>query len=145
MCNNNIIFFVFFQDKAKELELLCSMKTLQFDPLDHEKTVGKLMYVYRVIYSIYIMMYCGIYASLYIFVCFSQLLDRESKRISQNQCDGDDVTGVFPRTTAYVKSIKERAELLLNVTIMGNDTGSEVCRSTSNTDKPSTTKGIWML
>ena len=92
-----------------------------------------------------IMMYCGIYASLYIFVCFSQLLDRESKRISQNQCDGDDVTGVFPRTTAYVKSIKERAELLLNVTIMGNDTGSEVCRSTSNTDKPSTTKGIWLL
>ena len=40
------VFLVFpLQDKAKELELLCNLKTLTFDPLDHEKTVGKLMYV----------------------------------------------------------------------------------------------------
>ena len=32
-----------FQDKAKELELLCNLKAIQFDPLDHEKSVGKLM------------------------------------------------------------------------------------------------------
>ena len=33
------------QDKAKELELLCNLKALEFIPLDLEKTVGKLMYV----------------------------------------------------------------------------------------------------
>ena len=34
---------VIFQDKAKELELLCNLKRVPFDPLDHEKSVGKLM------------------------------------------------------------------------------------------------------
>jgi hypothetical protein len=40
-CNKGSV--VIFQDKAKELELLCNLKRVPFDPLDHEKSVGKLM------------------------------------------------------------------------------------------------------
>jgi hypothetical protein len=40
-CNKGSV--VIFQDKAKELELLCNLKRILFDPLDHEKSVGKLM------------------------------------------------------------------------------------------------------
>lgn len=75
------------------------------------------------------------------FILFRKLLDRESKRISKNQCHGDDVIDVFPRTTAYVSSIMERAELLLNVTIKGANT-TTMGRSFSNIDKPSTEKGM---
>ena len=31
------------QAKSKELELLCSLKNVEFDPIEQEKSVGKLM------------------------------------------------------------------------------------------------------
>lgn len=33
------------QAKSKELELLCSLKNVEFDPIEQEKSVGKLMWV----------------------------------------------------------------------------------------------------
>ena len=38
-------FYVLFplQAKSKELELLCSLKNVEFDPIEQEKSVGKLM------------------------------------------------------------------------------------------------------
>lgn len=33
------------QAKSKELELLCSLKNVEFDPIEQEQSVGKLMWV----------------------------------------------------------------------------------------------------
>ena len=37
-------YFVFLlQAKSKELELMCSLKNVEFDPIEQEQSVGKLM------------------------------------------------------------------------------------------------------
>ena len=38
-----ILCFIPLQAKIKELELLCSLKNVEFDPIEQEKSVGKLM------------------------------------------------------------------------------------------------------
>ena len=81
---------------------------------------------------------CGTYPA----VLSRKLLERESNRTSGRY--GDDVADVFPRTSAYVSSILERAELLLNVTIMGSKPSSgnpNVGRSFSNIEKLPTAEG----
>ena len=79
--------------------------------------------------------------------CFghcSKLLDHESSHVSESHCDG--VADVFPRTSAYVSSIMERAELLLNVTIISSGpssstSSSTVVRSFSNIEELPTQRG----
>lgn len=70
-----------------------------------------------------------------------QILDCESRALLSGDLDDDDVSVVFPRTTAYVSCVIERAELLLNVTILGSSSGPAVGRSASNIDKDSAGKG----
>ncbi|XP_028400510.1 probable E3 ubiquitin-protein ligase HECTD4 [Dendronephthya gigantea] len=103
------------EDKAKELELLCNLKAVLFHPLDHEKSVGRLI----------------------------QILESESRAFSSDDDDDDenDVTAIFPKTSAYVSCVTERGELLLSVTIVGDSPSPAVGRSVSNIDKTHTGKG----
>ncbi len=72
---------------------------------------------------------------------FRQILDYESRALSSSHYDDDDVTVIFPRTSAYVSCVMERAELLLSVTIVGNSSGPAVGRSASTIDESTTGKG----
>lgn len=90
------------EDKAKELELLCNLKGIVFDAFDHEKSVGRLI----------------------------QILESESTAVAGCHYDID-MSSEFPRTSSYVKYIMERAELLLTVTIMENDSTRAFSRNTT--------------
>ena len=74
-------------------------------------------------------------------IYFRQILDHESRALACSHHDDDDVTVIFPRTSAHVGCVMERAELLLNVTIVGSSSGPVVGRSASNIDEATTKNG----
>ena len=82
----------------------------------------------------------GARGDVYIFI-FRQILDCESRALSSSHYDDDDNTIIFPRTSAYVSCVMERAELLLSVTIVGSGSGPAVGRSASNIDETTARKG----
>ncbi|XP_031557373.1 probable E3 ubiquitin-protein ligase HECTD4, partial [Actinia tenebrosa] len=73
--------------KSKDLELLCSLKGIVFDPMEQERVVGKLI----------------------------QLLENEAK--SRTNDDSEDLLERMPKTRALRHSIIECGELLCSVTI----------------------------